>query len=294
MEGKITIKTHDGAFHADEVTAIAIIKLWHNDLPVEIVRSRERSMFTDVYTYVVDVGGEYDGVSLFDHHQRDFDMERGNGNPYASAGLLWKFLGKGILRRIAAERELKWLDIHKLFDSVDRIFIEPIDLVDCKGPEAGLGIYNKVVQMLNYSDDGFNKAIDLMSDMLMAYIDNGIERARTRLVMNQAFRHRIEMPNGKELHLVHLDEELPFNEYLQMHPELDGVIWKDKGRWRYQVSPLTPTSRYLHEDLRGLEHDDLPEGGIFVHHNGFTCGAETLESLITLITYDGDTKKEAL
>ena len=84
--------THDGRFHADEIFALAVLKLIFPDL--EIVRSRNENVYKNV-DIIVDVGGVYDSENLiFDHHQRNFSIKRESGIPYASFGLVWNKYGK--------------------------------------------------------------------------------------------------------------------------------------------------------------------------------------------------------
>jgi uncharacterized UPF0160 family protein len=71
------IATHDGSFHADEVFAIAALRLLGD--PVEVVRTRDRDAQAQADVRV-DVGFRHDaGSGDFDHHQRDFDAARANG-----------------------------------------------------------------------------------------------------------------------------------------------------------------------------------------------------------------------
>lgn len=63
-----SVGTHNGAFHADESLACAILRLI-NDGPFRIVRSRDPAVL-DACDVVVDVGGAYDHAKLrYDHHQ---------------------------------------------------------------------------------------------------------------------------------------------------------------------------------------------------------------------------------
>lgn len=88
------IATHDGSFHADEVFAIAALRLLGD--PVEVVRTRDRDVLAEA-DLRVDVGFRDDArTGDFDHHQRDFDSVRGNGVRYASFGLVWREFGARI------------------------------------------------------------------------------------------------------------------------------------------------------------------------------------------------------
>lgn len=71
---KIDILTHKGAFHIDEVLAVAMIKLAHPNQRVTIIRTRDahfiNKALSDPSVYVVDIGRVYDpSMRNFDHHQ---------------------------------------------------------------------------------------------------------------------------------------------------------------------------------------------------------------------------------
>jgi Uncharacterized conserved protein related to MYG1 family len=69
---KRSVGTHDGAFHADEVTACALLVVFDLVDEDKIVRTRDPSKLAEC-EYVCDVGGEYDpSRKLFDHHQADY------------------------------------------------------------------------------------------------------------------------------------------------------------------------------------------------------------------------------
>lgn len=80
-----TVITHDGIFHADEVTAVALIKMFNPE--IQIVRSRDKNIIAlgkgEATTIVLDTGGEFNFEKLnFDHHQ-DLSLR-------SSAGLIWE------------------------------------------------------------------------------------------------------------------------------------------------------------------------------------------------------------
>ena len=84
--------THDGRFHADEIFALAVLKLFYPDL--EIIRSRDEKVYKTA-DVIVDVGHVYNPENLiFDHHQRSFSLKRTSGIPYASFGLVWQHYGE--------------------------------------------------------------------------------------------------------------------------------------------------------------------------------------------------------
>lgn len=78
--------THDGTFHADEVTACALLLLFNCIDEDKIVRSREIDVLGSC-EYVCDVSGIYDPKrKLFDHHQAEYQGE------LSSAGMVLLYL----------------------------------------------------------------------------------------------------------------------------------------------------------------------------------------------------------
>jgi len=84
-----TIATHNGQFHADEVTAIALLKIFTEAEEVELFRTRDEDTINQC-DVVVDVGGTYSPEhKRFDHHQFDRDNELYGKS---SAGLVWDYI----------------------------------------------------------------------------------------------------------------------------------------------------------------------------------------------------------
>lgn len=86
MSKTITIATHSGKLHADETTAIALMRIFMNLPQVEIFRTRDIDVL-DTCDYQIDVGGLYaPEAGYFDHHQFDKDFSLYGKS---SAGLIW-------------------------------------------------------------------------------------------------------------------------------------------------------------------------------------------------------------
>lgn len=77
---------HDGTFHADEITACALLILFNLIDADKIVRTRDLQLLSTC-EYVCDVGGEYNpDLKLFDHHQVEYQ------GPLSSAGMILQYL----------------------------------------------------------------------------------------------------------------------------------------------------------------------------------------------------------
>src|SRR5271170_7573470 len=83
---KRSVGTHDGTFHADEVTACALLILFDLIDKDKIIRTRDPQRLSEC-EFVCDVGGIYDPSSKrFDHHQSEYRGE------LSSAGMIWLYL----------------------------------------------------------------------------------------------------------------------------------------------------------------------------------------------------------
>ncbi len=81
-----TFGTHDGSFHADEVTACALLLLFDLIDWDKITRTRDPQVLS-LCEYVCDVGGIYNPpLKLFDHHQADYQ------GSMSSAGMILEHL----------------------------------------------------------------------------------------------------------------------------------------------------------------------------------------------------------
>lgn len=69
----LTIGTHSGTFHCDEVLACFMLKQLPEYENAKIFRSRDDKELQENCDIIVDVGGEFDHEKkLYDHHQKTF------------------------------------------------------------------------------------------------------------------------------------------------------------------------------------------------------------------------------
>lgn len=99
------LATHSGDFHADECTAISILR---NIMDIsEIIRTRDYDVINKC-DIVVDVGTEYDPNKMrFDHHQPSFNerFDDHSATIMSSAGQVYKHYGKQYLKKVLPELE---------------------------------------------------------------------------------------------------------------------------------------------------------------------------------------------
>lgn len=81
----VKVGTHDGDFHADDVLALALLRVVYHQYEFVIVRTRDKAQL-DTCDILVDVGGQHDGIRYFDHHQ--------DRNLKSSVSLLWDVVAR--------------------------------------------------------------------------------------------------------------------------------------------------------------------------------------------------------
>jgi uncharacterized UPF0160 family protein len=141
--------THDGRFHADEIFALAVLRLRFPNL--EIVRSRDETIYNNA-DIIVDVGHIYDPKNLiFDHHQRSFSLKRASGIPYASFGLVWKKYGRSLCGSSEAS------------EYIDALIVQAIDADD-----NGIEIFESRAEGVR-----LHTLADIIESFVPRYVDDG-------------------------------------------------------------------------------------------------------------------------
>jgi uncharacterized UPF0160 family protein len=102
---------------------------------MEFVRTRNLTdELVSTANFVVDVGGKYDMVKYFDHHQPEGAGTRASGGSYAAFGLIWKHFGMDYLielrRRHPKLEALPRADLLRCHEHVDKTFVAMFDAHD--------------------------------------------------------------------------------------------------------------------------------------------------------------------
>lgn len=308
------VGTHDGVFHADEVFAVAILKIAYG--AIELFRTRDSAILRRL-DIVVDVGGEYEPSRLrFDHHQRQGPAPRPSGAPYASAGLVWKtYGGRAVVRVLMDEGlDIRLTETPPLAREVDQYLLEAIDAndvgdlqIDCRSRETGRRSFvttvSEVVAQMNPPsakaspedrDKSFHDAVAFAEGV----VRNHILRAAYSHMGRQTVLDAPVVELGNGMKAIRLEEFVPWGKAIWARPdveELVGVVFPNTaGDWVFQTRSASPNDRVNHvvhgPTLQGLSGEALREksgvpDAVFVHPNGFTGAAESFEGLIALTLF---------
>ncbi|MCC7436312.1 MYG1 family protein [Candidatus Nomurabacteria bacterium] len=285
----ITVVTHSGAFHADDVFACATLALVFNDKKIEFIRSREKEIIEKA-DIVVDVGKIYDPtINRFDHHQTLGAGERENKIPYASFGLVWKHYGRLICPN------------DEVFNVVDKELVSPIDSLD-NGFD--LNPYNKNVPSATISfligiftaswsedfekvnNNNFLKMLEWSKEILLREIFKTNETILAKEKVIEAYN------KAEDKRIIILDKTYPAQEILRDFPEpLFIVRLLQDGKWGIKTISKDPQGFINKKDLpapwAGLDGEELQKvsgvkDAVFCHKNLFIGAAESKEGALEM------------
>ena len=282
------IVTHDGVFHADEVTACAFLRHFG-----EIVRTRDPEIVNDPDNLVLDVGGIHDPENnRFDHHQKGGAGARPDGVPYSSVGAL--LASKPHREFILRHHNISAGDMDEAYELLEKELIRGIDAVDNGYRPAGLAKHpcpsmtvSRVVSTMNpgwyepksQSINRFYEAVLLMGSV----IQNLLGEISARKYVREAFE---ENPHATKVKF--LSRYLPWQTVaVREYPELLYVVFPSasaQGRWMVQAVPKEVGKYDLRKPFPEAWWAKKPEeltqmtgieGLTFVHANGFIASAKT-------------------
>lgn len=282
----ITIVTHNGNFHADDVFAVAMLQMAIRkalpDAAVRIIRTRDNGMINQS-DFVVDVGGKYDPQQgLFDHHQKEGAGSRSNGVPFASAGLVWAEFGESLCGNKAVAEE------------VDRLIIQKLDAADCGYSGQNLDrTYSSIISDFNPSWDDNSGLIDEAFANAVKFAKQVLSNAIGHAIADQKARQIVINDSIVDGRVLILDSYIPWSEaVIGQMPEILFAVFPDLvGSWKVQGVPLKIGSfenrLRLPAEWAGLQGADLDkvagiDGCVFCHNGRFIAGHATKAGAIAL------------
>ena len=285
----LTLVTHRGPFHADEVFAVALLKIYWPEA-FKIMRSRDSAVIAAA-DIVVDVGREYDPARRrFDHH-KNLPAEVGlrpNGIPYSSCGLVWQYLAQ----------ELKIDPL--IYQRFDRVVAQPIDasdsgfdLFEARVPGVKPYSIGKVIDsFMPFTDDpvlfdqGFFKALDLAESLVRA------ELKLAELITSHEQELKTLYQAAADRRVVVSDHYLKIDRITEELPELLYIVEPSAqpGHWQVIAIRQKPDAYTLRRPLpeawvasdSDVAHITGVPDAVFCHKNRFLAVAKSREGAMAL------------
>lgn len=265
MRHYLDIVTHDGVMHADEVFAVAFLKLLYSNISHFIKRTRDKELINRSKlkhdTFVIDVGKKYNSnLNNFDHHQKEYTGTR------SSFGLVAEKYKYEFIKKFHTDMET--------FQHFEKELIKPIDDWDNnnnsviqKAEEIGIFSIQKTIGAFNvqniYSkaqDYSFNEAVKFAIKIIGNEFlkSSGFYKEKT-LIKKYFKANLIQVIGNKAKSKIH------FKFYKS---------WAKENNIKYLLIP-SPNGKRVHDyiiidtsEFAGLKYDKKM---IFLHKNRHLC-----------------------
>lgn len=283
--------THDGTFHADEVTACAMLLHFDCIDLDKIVRTRDLDILKTC-DYVCDVGGIYEPKKrLFDHHQAEY---RGD---FSSAGMVLLYL-----------KDQKKID-DKEYEFLRDSLIQGVDNYDNgKDPQiAGLCSYSHVITSFTpVKYDADLETLEVAFFDALAFARGVIRRLLEKYHYTRSCRQIVANAMETSKEYLMFDQCIPWQDSFfdldgDHHPAL-FVIMPADNHWKLRGIPPNSNKRMqvrlpMPQEWAGLLEEDLKKvsgisGAIFCHKGRFISVWETREDALKAVDYVLKTSKK--
>lgn len=271
--------THSGTFHADEVTACALLfffELIDRDL---VIRTRDQDRLASC-DFVCDVGGEFDpSTRRFDHHQLEYD------GLLSSAGMILEYLRD--------EKIIKY----ELFDYLNRTLVHGIDQIDNGLVEvkSGFASFSSVVSgFVPVLYDATEQEQDEAFEEALTFVFGHIKRSVKKFDYIESCKSKVKEVMDTMDECLVFDKAMPWiDPFFELGGEkhkAEFVIMPSGDHWKLRGIPPSSERRMevrhpLPEEWAGRLGDELKkvsgiDGGIFCHKGRFISVWETKEDAV--------------
>lgn len=274
--------THDGTFHADEVTACALLLVFNQIDRSKIIRTRDPEKLSEC-EFVCDVGGEYNPEKKrFDHHQVEYQGD------LSSAGMIWlDLLHRGIIDE-------------PTYSYVNRSMMMGIDAHDNGRivQHEGVATFSHVIA--NFVPPEYDAPKEKINEAFFSAVDfviGHLKRLLERYHNIQRYREKVAAAMEPKTKVLFFDEPMPWQENFfelggEEHPAV-YVVMPSGDHWKLRGIPPDLDHRMqvrlpLPEEWAGLRDEKLQEvsgikGAIFCHKGRFISVWKSKEDVLKAI-----------
>ena len=258
----VTLATHNGKFHADEVLAVALLSVFTEN-EYYVIRTRDADVIANA-ALAVDVGGEHNWITgRFDHHQI-------KGGTKSSAGLVWEYL------KVSG------------YPQIDNL-VTQVDAQDCGVQVMDDHSFGLMVSYMNHKDiysEAQRANFDLAVYMAIVYLKGLRAEVDAVAVTKAAIATAPHVVMENNVHVLELGEFTPgWEKFVNREAggelgEVTHVTWLDTGSntWRVRVAPLKDGSFEL--GYVPLKPDAT---AVFIHQNGFIGGYKDASVMMDML-----------
>lgn len=234
---KITVGTHDGWFHVDDILAVALLKYSLPEYNVDVVRSRDVNVLSKC-DLRVDVGGVNNGVTDFDHHQDE--------KLPCAVVLVWTAIAK-------KAPYYQWVKTN-ILDGISALDVDYKRAYSEIGPSLYYNL-NSTISDLNYLCNGFEVAVEFGVNWWTAIIAKAskLQEEEEAIKEGEVVNTVLETAIGMNLYDHTTLLESMGVKYV-LHPHVN-----DKKYW---LKSTDSSTHPIPKDIKGVEYR---------HHSGFAA-----------------------
>lgn len=240
------IITHAGQFHADEVTAIALLSMVSDKINVTRTFDITDDMRNDPDTLVLDIGGDYNpNMGMFDHHH--------NPSSLATNILILDYI-KDDLCSVLGVSDIQ----RKFIVNLKNDFMYGVSHIDngviLINDLPQVGIYSSIISGFNAFSGGFNTALEYAKLTLKSVIETAKSKAYGEQKWNDqvTFNGKVATYDFSDIIVGWGDHAIKDDIYMLITPNARGG---------YQVMSRST------KELKLPKHKDQS----FLHNSGFMC-----------------------
>ncbi|MDB6081256.1 MAG: hypothetical protein JWO53_528 [Chlamydiia bacterium] len=275
-----SLGTHDGTFHADEVTACALLRFFDLIDKDKIIRTRDVERL-DKCEFVCDVGGIYDPQKKrFDHHQVDYK------GPLSSAGMILEYL-----------KSSHALSPHD-YDFLNNALVRGVDAHDNGKDSQSPGVCTFSHIISNFTPIHYDETSDVQDAAFMVALDfayGHIKRLWERFKYNQSSSEIVAHAMTEYRDCLIFNEPIPwmdtfFEQDGEHHPARFVIMPSGEKHWKLRGIPPTGDEKMkvrmpLPEEWAGLLDKELKrisgiQGALFCHKGRFISVWETKQDAL--------------
>jgi uncharacterized UPF0160 family protein len=245
--------THNGHFHADEVTAGALLILFDLVKKDLIFRTREEDVLQRC-EYIGDVGGKYDSEKkLFDHHQADYQ------GSLSSAGMVLLYLKR---QKIISP---------DLYEFLNRSFVLGVDAHDIGNVKLKVGScsFSQIIEtFVPLGEEVDDIEMDRSFFEALSFTINFLKRLLNRFYYFQETKKIVKKHMETKDRFIIFDHALSWVESFfelggKEHPAL-FIIMPSRDQWKLRAIPPSYEERMnvrvpLPKEWAGLRGEKLKE-----------------------------------
>lgn len=286
----VSIATHDGLFHADEVFSFALLEVIYPNINIEIARTRNKDILDKMHV-VLDVGGSYDPQRLrIDHHQKEgvptyiFEEDGVERTPkMATAGMVLNLLADELWSKSIFISMSNWISQIDFQDNGDIDLVGETKATTMSGV---ISMFNDPEVTSNNQFVNFYEAVQLAKTLINKKIQALTAKQEFEDTVIESSRHAVNgimcLPKGGPWVETVLENQPYFDQVkVCVYPvtESDWRVQTLPGQTRFDMKCPAP------ETWRGLRDQNLANvNGIadskFVHAAGFIGGTTCKETAI--------------